>query len=113
MGASSGLTPAMGVVEQENFYGVDGECLACPGVSVSRKGTKKIEGCECPVSPRLRALPHARTPVRIFKNACITHRFLTLGWSVPAPSWRSLTNAPRRMYALIRFLPRKNALQIL
>ncbi|KAJ1467064.1 hypothetical protein T484DRAFT_1859885 [Baffinella frigidus] len=34
------------------FYGVDGDCRACPGVSLSRKGTEKIEDCECPVSPR-------------------------------------------------------------
>lgn len=65
MGASSGLTPTMGVVEQAMFYGVDGDCRACPGVSLSRKGTEKIEDCECPVSPRLRALPHTHTPVRI------------------------------------------------
>jgi hypothetical protein len=62
MGASPGLTPKMGVVEQENFYGIDGDCLACPGVSLSPKGTKKIEDCECPVSSRL---PHVRSAARI------------------------------------------------
>ena len=48
MGASSGLTPKMGVAEQENFYGVDGDCRACPGISSSPPRSTTISDCACP-----------------------------------------------------------------
>ena len=53
----SGLTPHPRVLEQAMFYGVDGECLACPGISTSRKSSITIANCSCPVSPSAPARP--------------------------------------------------------
>ena len=39
------------VLEQAAFYGVDGECAACPGISTSPPRSTNISDCECPVSP--------------------------------------------------------------
>jgi len=49
MGAASGLTPKIGVVEQENFYGVDVYCRACPGVLSSPPRSTTISDCSFPV----------------------------------------------------------------
>ena len=54
----SGLTPHPRVLEQAMFYGVDGECLACPGISTSRKNSITIANCSCPVSPSAPARPY-------------------------------------------------------
>jgi hypothetical protein len=40
------------VLEQATFYGIDGECLACPGISTSPPRSTTISNCECPVSPQ-------------------------------------------------------------
>jgi len=57
MGASYGLTPKMGVVEQASSYGVDGDCRACPGISSSLARSTTISDCSCPVESLPR--PHS------------------------------------------------------
>ena len=56
MGASYDLTPKMGVVEQEKFYGVNGDCRACPGISSSPARSTSISNCSCPVEPLVSVL---------------------------------------------------------
>ena len=72
MGASSGLTPKMVGVEQENFYGVDGDCHACPGVSSSPPRSTTISDCSCPVQPLVFVLSTIiwtqRDRVKVFTN---------------------------------------------
>ena len=49
MHPASGLTPLPRPLEQLGFYGVDGVCLTCPGVSVPALGSTTIANCSCPV----------------------------------------------------------------
>ena len=57
---ASVLTPYFRPLAQAMTYGVDGNCLSCPGISLSKKRSTTISNCTCPVSPPLRAFAHSR-----------------------------------------------------